>query len=101
MKGMLRPAQTVMPASAVEPEAAVVSPPPNRFTHAVRVTQPFYLGSVLRGEPGGALPTGAKVGTDGSRQRRRVPRDRSPRPLRDHVVQRAAAALVSGDGAVM
>ena len=39
MKGMLRPAQIVMPASALEPEADVVSPPPNRFTHVVRVRQ--------------------------------------------------------------
>ena len=61
MKGMLRPAQTVMPASALEPEAVVVSPPPNRFTHVVRGPQPFYLGSLLTGEPGGTLAAGAKV----------------------------------------
>jgi len=47
MKGMLRPAQTVMPASALEPKAAVVSPAPNRFTHAVRAPQPFYVGDVV------------------------------------------------------
>jgi len=61
MKGMLRPAQIVMPASALEPGADVVSPPPNRFTHVVRVRQPFYVGSVLRGEAGGTLAAGAKV----------------------------------------
>jgi len=61
MKGMLRPAQTVMPASALEPAADVVSPPPNRFTHVVRGRQPFFLGSVLKGEAGGTLPAGAKV----------------------------------------
>jgi len=61
MKGMLRPAQTVMPASALEPEADMVSPPPNRFTHVVRERQPFYVGSVLRGEASGSLPAGAKV----------------------------------------
>jgi len=61
MKGMLRPAQTVMPASAVDPEADIVSPPPNRFTHVVRERQPFYVGSVLRGEASGSLPAGAKV----------------------------------------
>jgi len=61
MKGMLRPAQTVMPPSALEPKPDVVVPPPNRFTHAVRVRQPFYIGTVLRGEPGGTLSAGAKV----------------------------------------
>ena len=61
MKGMVRPAQAVVPASALEPEADVVSPPPNRFTHVVRSRQPFYVGSVLRGEAAGVLPAGAKV----------------------------------------
>ena len=61
MKGMLRPAQIVMPSSELEPKADVVSPAPNRFTHAVRARQPFYVGSVLRGEAGGMLPAGAKV----------------------------------------
>jgi hypothetical protein len=61
MKGMLRPAQTVMPASALVPEPVVVSPPPNRFTHAVRAKQPFFAGSTPTGEPAGTLPAGAKV----------------------------------------
>ena len=61
MKGMLRPAQTVVPASAMNPKATIVSPPPNRFTHAVRARQPFYVGSRLTGEPGGTLATGARV----------------------------------------
>jgi len=61
MKGVLRPAQTVMPASALASEPAVVSPPPNRFTHAVRARQPFYGGASLAGEPGGTLPARAKV----------------------------------------
>jgi hypothetical protein len=61
MKGMLRPAQTVMPASALDTRAAVVSPAPNRFTHAVRARQPFYVGSLLTGEPGGTLAAGAKI----------------------------------------
>ena len=41
MKGMLRPAQTVMPPSALVPKADVVSPAPNRFTHAVRARQGY------------------------------------------------------------
>jgi hypothetical protein len=61
MKGVLRPAQTVMPDSALASEPAVVSPPPNRFTHAVRAKQPFYAGAALAGEPAGILPAGAKV----------------------------------------
>jgi hypothetical protein len=61
MKGMLRPAQTVMPPSALEPKAGTVSPAPNRFTHVVRARQPFYVGSVLTGEAGGTLPAGARV----------------------------------------
>ncbi len=59
MKGMLRPAQTVMPDSALEPDT--VSPPPNRFTHVVRSRQPFFIGAALGGEPGGSLAAGAKV----------------------------------------
>lgn len=61
MKGMLRPAQTVMPASALASEPVVVLPPPNRFTHVVRARQPFYAGATATGEPGGMLPAGAKV----------------------------------------
>ena len=61
MKGILRPAQTVMPPSALEPKADVVSPAPNRFTHVVRARQPFYVGSVLTGESSGTLPAGARV----------------------------------------
>jgi hypothetical protein len=61
MKGMLRPAQTVMPASALASEPVVVSPPPNRFTHAVRAKQPFYAGGTLTGEAAGTLPAGTKV----------------------------------------
>ena len=60
MKGMLRPAQTVVPDSALEPEPTV-SPPPNRFTHVVRARQPFFIGAALGGEPGGTLAAGAKV----------------------------------------
>ena len=58
---MIRPAATVMPASALEPEADVVSPPPNRFTHVVRARQPFYVGETATDEPGGTLAAGAKV----------------------------------------
>jgi hypothetical protein len=61
MKGMLRPAMTVLPASALDTKADVVSPPPNRFTHVVRAKQPFYVGTALSGEPGGSFPSGAKV----------------------------------------
>jgi hypothetical protein len=61
MKGMLRPAQTVMPASALTSEPVVVSPPPNRFTHAVRARQPFFTRATTTGEPAGVLPAGAKV----------------------------------------
>ena len=58
---MLRPAQTVMPSSALASEPTVVSPPPNRFTHVVRARQPIYAGDVLTGESAGMLPAGAKV----------------------------------------
>ena len=61
MKGMLRPAQTVMPASALTSEPVVVSPPPNRFTHAVRAKQPFFAATTITGEPAGTLSSGAKV----------------------------------------
>src|SRR5262245_18699448 len=62
MRGMRRPAQTVMPASAlVASEPVVVSPPPNRFTHVVRAKQPFFVAATLSGAPAGTLPTGSKV----------------------------------------
>ena len=61
MKGVLRPAQTVMPDSALTSEPVVVSPPPNRFTHAVRAKQAYYTGATLAGDPAGTLPAGAKV----------------------------------------
>ena len=61
MKGMLRPAQTVMPASALTSEPVVVSPPPNRFTHAVPARQAFFSGSTMSGHPAGTWPAGAKV----------------------------------------
>jgi hypothetical protein len=61
MKGMLRPAQTVMPDSALASEPVVVSPPPNRFTHAVRAKQPFFAGPASPGVPAGTLGAGAKV----------------------------------------
>ena len=61
MKGMLRPAQTVMPSSALATELMVVTPPPNSFTHAVRAPQAIYAGNTLTGEAAGTLPAGAKV----------------------------------------
>ena len=71
MKGMLRPAQTVMPASALEPEADVVSPPPNRFTHAVRARQPFYAGPRC-GRAGRHAARRRQGRADGARHGRRV-----------------------------
>jgi hypothetical protein len=61
MKGFLRPAQIVLPTSALTSEPVVVSPPPNRFTHAVRAKQPFYAAGSIEGEPAGTFPAGAKV----------------------------------------
>jgi hypothetical protein len=61
MKGVLRPAQMVLPNSALTSEPVVVSPPPNHFTHVVRARQPFYAGATLTGEAGGTLPARAKV----------------------------------------
>jgi hypothetical protein len=61
MKGMLRPAQIVMPSSALTSEPVVVSPPPNRFTHVVRAKQPFFAGATLAGQAAGTLATGARV----------------------------------------
>jgi hypothetical protein len=48
-----------VPDSALEPDT--VTPPPNRFTHAVRSRQPFFIGAALGGEPDGMLTAGAKV----------------------------------------
>jgi len=59
MKGILRPAQTVVPDSALEPNT--VAPPPNRFTHVVGSRQPFFIGAALDGSPVGTLAAGAKV----------------------------------------
>lgn len=61
MKGITRPVAMVMPASALVPECQTITPPPNRFTHAVSARQPYYCGGTAGGTPAGELAAGAKV----------------------------------------
>ncbi len=61
MKGMRRPAMVVVPRSALMPAPNHVRPAPNRFTHEVRVRQPFTYGDTASAPPAGELDTGAKV----------------------------------------
>jgi hypothetical protein len=56
---MLRPEVRVLPDDALVPEPAVVSPPPNRFTHEL-IGDESYPPEGGR-QKGGALPAGTPV----------------------------------------
>jgi hypothetical protein len=59
---MKRPKAKVLPDSSVVPDCALIQPPPNRFTHALKAEQPYrYAGSKPSAPPDGTLPAGAKV----------------------------------------
>jgi hypothetical protein len=59
---MLRPAARVLPDRTLVPEANLVRPPPNRFTHELVVDEAYRFERPERaGEPDGVLPAGTPV----------------------------------------
>lgn len=59
---MLRPEATVLPDGSLVPDANVIRPPPNRFTHRLQVDEPYSFDDSRRGaEPAGVLPAGTLV----------------------------------------
>jgi hypothetical protein len=62
MEGFVRPPAVVLPESAAIPDANLIVPPPNRFTHELTRAQPFYFTSARQAEaPDGEFPAGTKV----------------------------------------
>ena len=59
---VLRPEASVLADGALVPERNVVRPAPNRFTHQLRVDEPYRLDRCESpGEPDGVLPAGTPV----------------------------------------
>jgi len=62
VKGMSRPKASVLPESSLVPNRALIRPPPDQFTHVVRVDQWYrYSGASPSGPPDGTLLAGARV----------------------------------------
>jgi len=58
----LRPEMTVLPRSAVIPEANLLDPAPDRLTHEIFRDEPYYYGTVGAGAaPDGVFAAGTKV----------------------------------------
>lgn len=57
---MLRPKAVVLDDDAVVPRKNVVKPPPNRFTHKVKRSQPYFYEDP-RDEPDGEFAEGTPV----------------------------------------
>lgn len=59
---MLRPKARVLADETLVPEANLVRPPPNRFTHELAVDEPYRFDRPERaGESDGVLPAGTPV----------------------------------------
>src|SRR5215211_6011998 len=59
---MLRPEARVLADETLVPEANLVRPPPNRFTHQLALDEPYRLDRPDHaGEPDGVLPAGTPV----------------------------------------
>ena len=62
MDHMLRTNSEVLPESAMVPERNLLRPPPNQFTHKVKVEQPYYFQTPHLGAPAeGIFAAGTKV----------------------------------------
>ena len=57
---MLRPKAVVLDNDALVPPKNVVKPPPNRFTHKVKRSQPYFY-EASRDEPDGEFAEGTPV----------------------------------------
>jgi hypothetical protein len=59
---VLRPQAEVLGDEALVPDGNVIEPPPNRFTHALTVDEPYRFDRPeSSGEPDGILPAGTQV----------------------------------------
>jgi len=62
MGNFIRPKAVVLSEESLIPEDNQISPPPNRFTHQLKSSQPFYYtGAQQASPPDGELPADAKV----------------------------------------
>ncbi len=62
MEHFIRPKATVLPDSATIPDANLIRPAPDRFSHRVRAPQPYYYASPRNDDaPDGTFDTGAEV----------------------------------------
>lgn len=62
MKNVFKPKAVVLPDESLVPDENIISPPPNRFTHRLNESQPYYFGGAQQGAPpNGEFPAGAKV----------------------------------------
>jgi hypothetical protein len=62
MEHFNRPKMTVLPESAVVPDANLVQPPPTQFTHEVTTEQPYYYSPPKHASvPDGSFSAGTKV----------------------------------------
>jgi hypothetical protein len=61
-EGFVRPQATVLSAKALIPDANLILPAPNQFTHVLTRPQPYYFTEPEAGaEPDGKFPRGTKV----------------------------------------
>jgi hypothetical protein len=58
---MTRPKAVVLSKSAVVPPRNLINPPPNRFTHEVLRSQPYFYEWAKGATPDGELSDGTKV----------------------------------------
>ena len=61
MARMQRPKVEVVSDSALVPPANLVDPPPNRFTHVLQTSQPYYYGASAGKQPDGEFAIGTRV----------------------------------------
>ena len=62
MEHVIRPAVTVLAESAQIPEQNLIHPPPNCFTHRLKVEQPYYfVGPEQSATPAGHFAVEARV----------------------------------------
>jgi hypothetical protein len=57
---MLRPKARVLSHSALVPSSRLIKPPPSRFTHELKRSQPYYY-ERGRGKPDGKFAAGTQV----------------------------------------
>jgi hypothetical protein len=62
MEGVKRPDLSILDDRSVIPDANLISPPPNRFSHAVAHDQPFFWEEPEAGEkPAGTFEAGHRL----------------------------------------